>query len=574
MYLDELMYNSFRLESYEIFLLEVFNTDTRSHTSLSYLTDNESVKEILYYGDYLDDDYRSIELYVIKSGDISDVNSIEEVVYKLLSLNQTDDALVAVFDDSSKKWFLAYLFIDYVVSDNQLTSMKTRINNTIHYYGFDACDDLLENLAYDVISSSHLRRLFVVDRKTILVEELLDYFNKYSDSKAYVKILNVLNNYINDSLDKKYGVYKVLRDYEIESGQKVGDDLFYELYSTVYNQEKVSANHVLKLCQESLIEYLDRKSPLSRDDLTVYVKNAYNNRNNILKSINESVNNNGKRFTNTNLPLGIFYNIDSIYYLLEDIRVLDFSVNSGIVVVTMVKLLSQLKFVNMILLGYEDVEFERIRRSVIKRNIYGVSLNKESFLNLKYLLVLKDNPHFKRSDALNLYKEYPWIVDLLGKVDINKPKSKVLKDITEIYNRSNMFSKININFEAYFLKREGYSPLVWQLDFSEVFCENDGFDIIISDVEHVELRKFKDKKKFLKDYMLYDNKLDYEYYFIEKALELVNSDGLISLLLDTSVIGCGDYKFDKLVDNENIIRIRDDEITYRRKDLDNVVLKE
>ena len=78
----------------------------------------------------------------------------------------------------------------------------------------------------------------------------------------------------------------------------------------------------------------------------------------------------------------------------------------------------------------------------------------------------------------------------------------------------------------------------------------------------------------MKDYRLYDNKLNYEYYFIEKALELVNSDGVISLLLDTSVIGCGDYKFDKLVDNENIIRIRDDEITYRMKDLDNLVLKE
>ena len=127
-----------------------------------------------------------------------------------------------------------------------------------------------------------------------------------------------------------------------------------------------------------------------------------------------------------------------------------------------------------------------------------------------------------------------------------------------------MHSKMNMYFEDNYKQKHGYKPLIYRLDFKRVFEDNHKFDIIISNIEQVNLTGKKDMKKQLKRYALYDNNQRYEYYYIEKALDIIDDNGVISLIISDDYKTGDDKRVCKLLRKHKILQTDNQKLIYAK----------
>ena len=575
MNLNELTYNQFSIDDYERFLLEVFNINLNKE-DVSYLDDSNyqsNIINLFYYGSFMDDDFNDIELYVIKLRNIEEYKPLEDVVYNLLSLNQTNHAFVTVYSEYSDKWFFSYLFLEYVVENNKLVYYKSKIDDFIHWCGLISCEDILSELLSIKISDDNLKDLLKNNYESALIRSLSDIIKKldeYQESitggfDSYQMVIKVLLHIINKSYPRNT-LMKKIYDKIMEKRKSTGEDIdvntIYELYSHLNSQESISNSHIKSVCEDTLIEYLIKNTIISREDITSYVKYAYDNRNLVSKHIDEAIRNSGRTYVNMKIPLSIIYNIDTIQNLLDNIKILDFSVNSSITINNMIYLITKLKYVNKIIQGYDNPSMDNIFKQSINDNVYMITLNKMSITTAKTLL--NDNINILFTDALNLYDEYQYMTEQLEYTNLNKTKTEVINQIVNTYNKTHFHTKMNINFEENFKQKHGYEPLIYALDFKDVFKDNHKFDLIISNIEHVDLTGNKEYKKQLRRYKLYDNNQRYEYYFIEKALDIIDNKGIISLIINDEYKSSDDRRICKILKQHKILQIDNQKLIYAK----------
>ena len=576
MNLNELTYNTFSIDDYERFLLEVFNVNLASREDILYLIDDSyqsKINSLYYYGSYMDDEFNDIELYVIRLRNIDDYRQLEDVIYNLLSLNQTNHAYITVYADGSDRWFYSYLYLEYVVEDNKLVNRKSRIDDFIHWCGFISSENLLSDFLSIKISDDKLRGLLKNKHESQLILSLNDIIEKldaYQENTtgefdSYQLVIRVLLGIINKSPPRGALARKVhdrIVDVQKSTDETIDVNTIYELYNYLNNQESISKSHVKSVCEDTLIEYLTRNTLISREDIIAYVKYAYDNRKLIHKHIGEAIRNGGRAYTNMKVPLSVIYNIDSISTLLDEIQILDFSINSSITINTLIYILTKLKYVNRVMQGYLNPSMDELFNRTIKDNVHMITLNKQSITTAKTLLNDDINIHY--TDALNLYPEYPYIISQLDNVNPDMTKSESINEIVTKYNKTHMHSKMNMYFEENFKQKHGYKPLIYQLDFKQVFADNHKFDIIISNIEHVTLTGKKDMKKQLNRYSLYDNNQRYEYYYIEKALDIIDDNGVISLIISDDYKSDDDKRVCKLLRKHTILQTDNQKLIYAK----------
>jgi hypothetical protein len=521
----------------------------------------------------MDDDFNDIELYVIKLRNIEEYKPLEDVIYNLLSLNQTNHAFVTVYSEYSDKWFFSYLFLEYVVENNKLVYYKSKIDDFIHWCGLISCEDILSELLSIKISDDNLKDLLKNNYESALIRSLSDIIKKldeYQESitggfDSYQMVIKVLLHIINKSSPRNT-LMKKIYDKIMEKRKSTGEDIdvntIYELYSYLNSQESISNSHIKSVCEDTLIEYLIKNTIISREDITSYVKYAYDNRNLVSKHIDEAIRNSGRTYVNMKIPLSIIYNIDTIQNLLDNIKILDFSVNSSITINNMIYLITKLKYVNKIIQGYDNPSIDNIFKQSINDNVYMITLNKMSITTAKTLL--NDNINILFTDALNLYDEYQYMTEQLEYTNLNKTKTEVINQIVNTYNKTHFHTKMNINFEENFKQKHGYEPLIYALDFKDVFKDNHKFDLIISNIEHVDLTGNKEYKKQLRRYKLYDNNQRYEYYFIEKALDIIDDKGIISLIINDEYKSSDDRRICKILKQHKILQIDNQKLIYAK----------
>lgn len=576
MNLNELAYNHFSIDDYEHFLLEVFNINLNNKEDLSYLDSSSyqaNIVNLFSYGSFMDDNFNDIELYVVKLRNIDDYKALEDVIYNLLSLNQTNNAFITAYDEYDDKWFFSYLFLEYRVEDNKLVNYKSRIDDYIHWCGSDSSENVLADLLSVKVSCDSLKNLLKNKQESLLILRLADLISKLDDYQvdstksfdSYEFVIDIIFNMVNKtklrgSLEKK--IYNKILELQKDTDEDISINTIYELYNYLNNQVSLSRAHIKTVCEDTLIEYLTINTVVSRDDITSYIKYAYDNRKLITKHMNEATRNGGRYFTNMKIPLTILYNIDTIDNLLDNINILDFSINSSITITSMAVLISKLKYVNQLLQGYSNASLDDILKETMKNNFYMITLNKQSITTIKTLINADLNILY--TDALTLYDEYPYMAEQLTDMNLDNSKSDIINEIVNDYNKTHLHTKMNIHFEKHFKDKHGYIPLIYELDFKDVFINNNKFDIIISNVEQVDLTGKKDVKKQLRRYRLYDNNQRYEYYFIEKALEIIGESGVISLIISDEYKTSDDGSIRRLLKEQTLLQIKENELIYKK----------
>ena len=71
-------------------------------------------------------------------------------------------------------------------------------------------------------------------------------------------------------------------------------------------------------------------------------------------------------------------------------------------------------------------------------------------------------------------------------------------------------------------------------------------------------------KKQLNRYSLYDNNQRYEYYYIEKALDIIDDNGVISLIISDDYKSDDDKRVCKLLRKHTILQTDNQKLIYAK----------
>ena len=165
---------------------------------------------------------------------------------------------------------------------------------------------------------------------------------------------------------------------------------------------------------------------------------------------------------------------------------------------------------------------ERIYRNILKNNLYGVDLNRESVEITKLSLWLKTAN--KQDELTNL--------------DDNIKCGNSLIDDPEI---------------------AGDKAFNWNEEFTEII-NGGGFDVVIGNPPYVRQEKIKWMKPYLKEnYEVYKGRSDLYTYFYEKGINLIKNNGFLSFISSSKFLeakyGKKTIKF--LINNSKIDKVID-----------------
>ena len=114
-----------------------------------------------------------------------------------------------------------------------------------------------------------------------------------------------------------------------------------------------------------------------------------------------------------------------------------------------------------------------------------------------------------------------------------KEQVQSLKDMIISEQLSGCSNSITAEYHTA-IRRSSKPFTLWHLDFARVFRDNGGFDIIIGNPPYIRERDNKDvfegvnNTEFGKKY--HQGKMDYWYYFLHRAIEMINERGNISFI--------------------------------------------
>lgn len=124
--------------------------------------------------------------------------------------------------------------------------------------------------------------------------------------------------------------------------------------------------------------------------------------------------------------------------------------------------------------------------------------------------------------------------DLLVLNDIGVFGDKILRGIQDNIKLGNTLVNTDINIDTSLIKK--INPFDFEISFKDVFSHNDGFDYIVGNPPYVETKHYKDASpkmhEYIKDiYSSFEGKADLSVIFIEKCLELLNSNGKMGFIV-------------------------------------------
>lgn len=129
------------------------------------------------------------------------------------------------------------------------------------------------------------------------------------------------------------------------------------------------------------------------------------------------------------------------------------------------------------------------------------------------------------------------LIELQDKLFFTKEhndKEEIKAQIQKIYDDI-ILEQIGGDYElrdAYFesLSESSKPFILWQLYFPKVFKENGGFDIVIGNPPYIGFHNVPDKEYYKTNYIVANGKYDFYVLFIEKALRLLSTKGIMSFI--------------------------------------------
>jgi len=378
--------------------------------------------------------------------------------------------------------------------------------------------------------------LDIFDRYNFTVNEEEDLEKEVAlDPELLGKIYEKLNAIREDNFDEYIRV--------LNSGKKGKETKFNKEYGVYYTPREI----VHYMCQESLIDYLETElnGKVKREDIEKFVKfgDLFLEHERLAVEKREKIEKGeikGTRYEHE-IPESIVENAETIYKLLDEIKICDPAVGSGAFPIGMLHEIVKLKQILSVYLG-KDVNTYDLKRYVIENSLYGVDIDSGAVEICKlrfWLSLIVDEEDFHNIKPLpNL--DYKVVCgDSLGRIEIdlyNQEAFNRLESLKEKYfNETNSLKRQELKKEIddlIFQITKGHKEFDFGVYFSEVFRKKNGFDIVIGNPPYVKDERITHLKPQLQKNFkeFFDSTFDLYVYFYRKSYDILREKGILCFI--------------------------------------------
>ena len=357
-----------------------------------------------------------------------------------------------------------------------------------------------------------------------------------------------------EALDKEVAIDPELLGKTYEKLNAIRSDNFQEFQKSLKTQEEAKFNKtygvyytpreiVHFMCKISLIHYLEKVTKIKKEDIEMFVEKSQALENNEETSLatEEKIRKGEQKGSSykSELPESIRKNAHELDQKLADIVICDPAIGSGAFPVEMMNTIVKLRSVLAIFL-HNKKEIYNFKKHCIEHSLYGVDIDSGAIeiarLRLWLSLVVEES-HINNIKTLpNLdYKivqgdTLPFIEksNLFNDVDMKKLANRQKTYITE----TKPSEKLKLKKEIESIRAELYIfngiKFDFKIEFSQIFNEKQGFDIVIGNPPYIQLQK--NGSKLAKRYQKYNYKSftsagDIYCLFYERGHQLLNENG-------------------------------------------------
>jgi hypothetical protein len=397
--------------------------------------------------------------------------------------------------------------------------------------------------------------LDIFDRYNFTVNEEEDLEKEVAlDPELLGKIYEKLNAIREDNFDEYIKVLK--------SGKKGEETKFNKEYGVYYTPREI----VRYMCQESLIDYLETElnGKVKREDIEKFVKfgDLFLEHERVAVEKREKIEKGeikGTRYEHE-IPESIVENAETIYKLLDEIKICDPAVGSGAFPIGMLHEIVKLKQILSVYLG-KDVNTYDLKRYVIENSLYGVDIDAGAVEICKlrfWLSLIVDEEDFYNIKPLpNLDYKVVCGDSLLGVVNKFRGISfwdnedlKKIEDLESKYrNETNALKRQSLKEEIdKLIFRITKGEFSFEVYFFRVFREKGGFDVVIGNPPYGAKYTLKHKEYFMQNYITagaereskkdgWASKYSLDSYalFIERGFSLLKTNGNLIFIVPISI---------------------------------------
>ena len=299
------------------------------------------------------------------------------------------------------------------------------------------------------------------------------------------------------------------------------------------------------MCQESLINYLFSALPvqagIQKQDIEILVKHGES----IVESEKQTASQGKETKTYSyKMPSAIRRESSTIDEKLKSIRICDPAVGSGAFLVGM---MNEIVKVRNVLTTYLKTKKERtayhFKRQAIEHSLYGVDIDSGAIeiakLRLWLSLVVDEEDRNKIQPLPNL--DYKMVCgnsllsvekDIINYQKLNKLEDLKLYYFNETRSRKKQNYKKQIDQFIDEVTKE-HKTFDFEIYFSEVFKEKQGFDVVIANPPYIQLQKDKGKLTNLyqsQSYETFEKTGDIYCLFYEKGFNIINKSGCLCFI--------------------------------------------
>jgi len=381
---------------------------------------------------------------------------------------------------------------------------------------------------------------------------ILDVFDRYNFTVREDEPLEKEVAIDPELLGKAYEKFNAIRpdnydEYKkaLRSGNKGDENKFNKEFGVYYTPREI----VHYMCQESLTNYLatELEGKVNREDIQILIKHGEESAEHDKIYIEKTANNADYkgRYDAPKLPPSIERNAKLIDDKLANIRVCDPAAGSGAFPVGM---MHEIVRARTALTPYLEEKTKRtpysFKRQAIQNCLYGVDIDPGAVeiakLRLWLSLVVDEEERGDIQPLPNLDYKIVQGNSLIGVTQnlFNQKLFDELETLKPLY-----FDETNPRKKKAFKEKidrlidqitNGHKDFDFEVYFSEVFHEKKGFDILIANPPYLKERDNKDvfrpvnNSPFGQNY--HQGKMDYWYYFLHKAIDIVKDAGHITYI--------------------------------------------
>ena len=302
------------------------------------------------------------------------------------------------------------------------------------------------------------------------------------------------------------------------------------------------------MCQESLINYLVTElnasedtdsNNLTKQDLSDFIHHS--DKISQLENIATEKENQNSKYKHI-LSTSIKENAESIDNALANIKICDPAIGSGAFPVGMLNEIVRAR-IALVDSGYLPQAKKRsvyeYKRQAIQNSIYGVDIESGAVEIAKlrlWLSLVVDEEDIENIKALpNLDYKIVQGNSLLS-VERNLFNEGLFRQLEELkpqyFNeiRKSEKKRLKKEIDAIIKELTKDGTFDFEIYFSEVFHEKGGFDIVIGNPPYIGQKGNKDLFEPMKKHPAFEKKMDYWYFFLHEAYNILNNNGINSFI--------------------------------------------